>query len=158
MLGPHELSVGPLATATGLTLVLARSSDQESFLVSGATDTPIAIFLEGEHRFGYIPSASTDYSGVLVPAVTIEIDETSVLDERAGKPAGALVRKHAQLYIMAQHQPRARPQSVAIISNLPACFENETAVFGRWQIVLGEGLSKRVLMKIDITVKDTGPS
>ena len=42
---------------------------------------------------------------------------------------------------------------VAIGADLPPCHENEFAAFARWQIVLGQGFSKRVLKTIDIRVK-----
>jgi hypothetical protein len=154
MLAPQEFSVGPLASASGMTLVLRRHQQEASFLVTSATNAPTAIFLDDEFRFVCMPSAdNTSWNGILIPNVAIELDETRILDANEGQPPGALVRKKSQLFIMAKYQPQGPTTPIAIVSNLPRCLENQSAAFGRWQIVLGEGLSKRVLMKIDATTK-----
>jgi hypothetical protein len=150
MLAPHEFSVGPVALASGMTLVLRRGTREASFLVTAATGEPTAIFLDGEHRFSFMPSAdNTDWCGILVPNVAVEIDEASILDANEGQPLGALVRKHSRLLVRAKRDPRTGITPVAIVADLPPCHENESSTFARWHIVLGEGMSKRVLFKID---------
>ncbi|MEA2950742.1 MAG: hypothetical protein QOJ96_262 [Alphaproteobacteria bacterium] len=42
MLAAHEFIVGPLASASGMTLVLRRHEREASFLVSAAADIPTA--------------------------------------------------------------------------------------------------------------------
>ena len=154
MLAPHEFRVGPLATATGMTLVMRRHAQEASFLVSAATDVPAAIFLDGEFRFAWMPTAdNTSWHGVLVPNVTIEVDATSILDAGRGRPLGVLVRRQSELAVAAQREPRGQASLVPIVSGLPPCHENESAAFSRWQIVLGEGLSKRVLFEVDAAPK-----
>lgn len=154
MLAPHEFSVGPVALASGLTLVLRRHAHEASFLVTTATPEPIAVFLDGEHRFAFMPSAgNADWSGILVPNVTIEIDQTSVLDSNEGEPLGALVRKHSRLLIRAKRDPRMGASSVIVGDGLPPCHENESAAFARWQIGLGAGTSRRVLLTVDAAEK-----
>lgn len=149
MLAPHEFLVGPLALASGITLLLRRDARDASFLVTSAPGEPTAIFLDGQHRFSYMPSAGNDdWTGVLVPNVAIEIDETSILDASEGQPLGVLVRKHTRLSIQA-HDPHRSLSTIAIVADLPACHENESAAFARWQIVVGDGLSKRVLKTFD---------
>lgn len=151
MLAPHEFLVGPVALASGITLLLRRDARDASFLVTSAPGEPTAIFLDGQHRFSYMPSAGNDdWTGVLVPNVAIEIDETSILDASEGQPLGVLVRKHTRLSIRAQRDPRRSVSTIAIVADLPACHENESAAFARWQIVVGEGLSKRVLKTFDV--------
>jgi len=154
MLAPQEFSVGPLASASGMTLVLRRHQQEASFLVTFATNAPTAIFLDGEFRFACMPSAdNTSWGGILIPNVAIEVDETRILDANEGRPPGTLVRKLSQLVVMAKYQPHGSTSPIVIVSDLPPCPENYSVAFGRWQIVLGEGLSKRVLMKIDATTK-----
>ena len=84
-----------------------------------------------------------------MPNVAIEIDETSILDASEGQPLGVLVRKHTRLSIRAQRDPHRSASTIAIVADLPACHANESAAFARWQIVVGEGLSKRVLKTFD---------
>jgi hypothetical protein len=154
VLAAHEFFVGPLASAAGLTLVLRRHELEASFLVSAAADIPTAIFLDGEFRFTCMPSVdNTSWNGIVVPNITIEVDETSILDANRGQPPGTLVRKETQLFIMAKHQPHGRATPIAIVSSLPPCHENQSAAFGRWHIVLGEGLSKRALFKVELPEK-----
>jgi len=53
----------------------------------------VAIFLDGQFRiFLHGKRGNTDWTGVLVPNVTVEIDEFSLLDPSQGQPQGALVR------------------------------------------------------------------
>lgn len=87
MLAAHEFFVGPLASAPGLTLVLRRHEREASFLVSAAADIPTAIFLDGDFRFTCMPSVdNTSWNGIVVPNITIEVDETSILDAKRGQP------------------------------------------------------------------------
>jgi hypothetical protein len=155
MLAPHEFSVGPVALASSMTLVLRRGAREASFLVTAATGEPTAIFLDGEHRFSFMPSAgNTDWSGILVPNVVVEVDETSILDANEGQPLGSIVRKHSLLLVRAKRDQRMGVTPIAIVADLPTCHENESVVFARWQIMLGEGLSKRVLFKVDALRND----
>jgi hypothetical protein len=151
MLAAHEFFVGPLASASGMALMLRRHEREASFLVSAAADIPTAIFLDGEFRFTCMPSVNnTSWNGIVVPNIIIEVDETSILHPDRGEPPGTLVRKQTQLFIMAKHQPHGRTTPIGIVSMLPPCHENQSAAFGRWHIVLGEGTSKRVLFTVEL--------
>jgi hypothetical protein len=107
-----------LALASGITLLLRRGAGEASFLVTSAPGEPTAIFLDGQYRFSYMPSAGNDdWTGVLVPNVAIEIDETSILDASEGQPLEVLVRKHTRLSIRAQRDPHRSVSTIAIVAD-----------------------------------------
>lgn len=152
MLAPHEFTVGPISTADGMTLVLARSKYETAMLITAATETRTAVILEGEFRFASLQSTgNTNWSGILVANVSLEIDETSVIALDGGRPPGALIRKQTQLFIVTQDRPGGRSILIPLVVGLPPSHENESAGFTRWRVMIGEGLARRELRAIDAT-------
>jgi hypothetical protein len=73
--------IGKIGKAEGLTLVMPVGKYDDWILVTTAYAQPTAIFLDGNHRFLTIDCAdNTNYKGLLVSNVRIEIDETSVYE------------------------------------------------------------------------------
>jgi hypothetical protein len=148
MLSANEFSVGYLANAVGLTLVLAQETGGTSFIVAPTGQSMIAIALEGSHRFSSFDCrGNTHWQGLLIPNIMVEVDETSISQSM---PLGVLVRTGTTLAIKTKLD-RLGTQSVPLIENLTACGEGLSAVFSHWSVVLGEGRSKRTLKSIEVT-------
>jgi hypothetical protein len=65
-------------------------------------------------------------------------------------PLGTLVRKTDSLYVVARPDfGRPANSFVPILANLPVGDAKMEAGFKRWQIVVGKGRAKRVLMTFD---------
>ena len=157
MLRPEEFAVGsfPETDADELTLMLPRRSSEETILIAGAAGEKIAVYL-GQHEYDACPCGDSDaWKGLLIPGVSIELDEASVFDPgHEDPPLGSLVREGTGLSIIAKivdshYINRAQP--VALVGGLPQCREHVSAGFRKWQIILGEDADKRVLASIDVT-------
>ena len=148
MLSPHEFSIGHLNDATArLTLVLPRGQHDIAFFIAGSDTSKIAVALEGDHRFlSFNCSGNTSWSGVVIPNVTVEVDETSVTDLA---PLGVLVRAGTTLAIKTKRDGGMGNQTVPIATDLTPCADTLMARFSRWRVVIGEGLSKRELKAIE---------
>ena len=107
MLSPEEMRMDYVGKAEGLTLVVPVGKYGDWFLVTTADATPAAIFLEGDQRFVAIDcSDNTNYKGLLIPNVRIEVDETSVYDAVSNyPPPGMIVRKNDGLFVGASGRP-----------------------------------------------------
>jgi len=152
MLSANEFSVGHVCDATaGLTLVLPRGQGDMAFLVAGSDRSKIAVFLEGEHRFlSFECSGNMSWSGIIVPNVTVEVDETSVTDSA---PPGVLVRSGTSLAIKTKQEGGMGTQTVPVATGLALCSDTLIARFTRWRVVIGDGISKRELRAIDTAAK-----
>jgi hypothetical protein len=149
MLSPHEFSVGCISDATGLTLVLPRGNYETSFIVNAAVEPKIAVVLEGDHRFlSFECSDNTSWKGLIVPNILIEVDETSVVDT---VPLGAVVRSGTTLAIRVKWDGGMGNRTVPLITELTPCRDDLAAAFTRWSIIIGEGLSRRELMAVEIS-------
>jgi hypothetical protein len=158
MLSPTEFSVGSIGDATTLTLVLSRGKYEYPILVTQAPGSLFAVFLDGQHRFTTFDCTNNGHwKGLLIPNVTLELDETSVVDSnKFDVPLGALVRKGAQLSVSAKQDGGFPTASmVPLIVGLTPSGDGMEASFSRWQIVLGESTAKRVLKVIDVAAKPT---
>jgi hypothetical protein len=157
MLLPEEFSVGCIGeVTTGLALVLPRGRYEHMILITCASGSPYAIFLDGEHEFNGFECSNNDvWKGLLIPNVRIEVDEGSVfVAEGMYPPLGALVRKNTQIEIVTLADGGFREKNrTPLIVDLPPCHQNIAAGFAKWRIVLGEGIAKRELMHINIGEK-----
>jgi hypothetical protein len=158
MLKPSECFSGTLADITRLSLVLPREKYERHFLIVPFADKMHVIFLGIAERFeSFERTRDTPWSGLIVPNVEIELDETSasVFDAQSQyAPPGALVRVKDRLQIAAKFADRhhAMPGTqIPILAGLPPCSENSAVGFKRWKIVLGEGEAKRMLFTVDLT-------
>ena len=154
MLSSEEMRVDYVGRAEGLTLVVPVGKHDDWFLVTTADATPAAIFLDGDHRFVAIDCAdNTNYKGLLIPNVRIEVDETSVYDAVGNHaPPGMVVRQNDGLFVAASaDRMRMRSDLFALQRGLAASDVNLSAGFSKWQIVLGNDPHQRVLKTIDLT-------
>ncbi len=155
MLLPDEFSVGPLADAGPLTLMLPRSKYEHHFLIGGSPEEPVAICLSEEHRYTAFQSAGNDaHKGMLIPNVRIEVDPASVLDPNSHDlPIGAIVRRGTILGVMAKLEGQGfySGQVVPLVSGLPEARDGYAVGFGRWAITLGADEDRRSLFEIDLT-------
>jgi hypothetical protein len=153
MLRPDEIAVGSFPEAEGLTLMLPRDERDEPILISAVGGEKMAIYL-GRHKYNACPCGdSTNWRGILVAGVSIELDLTSSFDaERDFGPLGSLIRGGTGLDIVTEAKDDhyiTRRQHVGLLNNLPPSREGYSAGFTRWQIALGEGDTKRVLLAVD---------
>jgi len=152
MLLPHDFSMGYIGDATQLTLVLPVDDYDRAFLVTLAPGKPTAIFVDERESFAsFTCENNTSWKGILIPNVTIELDEKTTFDAVGwSPPLGMLVRREGGLFISTKAEGTfRRDTSVPILTGLPAGQAKMAAGFKKWQIVIGEGLSKRVLMGFD---------
>lgn len=153
MLRPDEFTVGALKDATPLSLVLPRSKYEEPFLVGGTHDEPIAVFVGDKHSFHSFPCADNEtWKGLIIPNVRIEADHGSLLSDSDGIPGGALVREADRLVVWSISKASGFPDAVGVelVRNLSRTAERMRAAFLRWQIVIGEGHTRRVMKQIEI--------
>lgn len=152
MLFPHEFSVGCIGSATQLTLVLPVGEYDRACLVTFASGEPTAIFVDERESFpAFVCKKNTSWKGILVPNITIELDESALFDVVGwSPPLGMLVRREDGIFISARLEGRI-PQNtlIPIMTGLPASQADMAAGFKKWKIVIGEGLSKRTLMNFD---------
>ena len=113
-----------------------------------------AIRIDRGYRFVAIDCAdNTNYKGLLIPNVRIEVDETSVYDTAGNyAPPGMVVRQNDGLFVAASaDRMRMRSDLFALQRGLAASGVNLSAGFSKWQIVLGDAHRQRVLKTIDLT-------
>jgi hypothetical protein len=142
MLSPHEFSLGSIGDAVGLTLVL-HANRGTTFLVNATVEPKVAVVLEGDHALhSFECTGNGSWQSVLIPNVSIEVDETSVVDNT---PLGALVRSGTMLAIKTKWDGRTGNGRVPLVNDLTKCPDHHSASFTRWRIVIGDGVSKREL-------------
>ena len=151
MLRPQDFSVSFFGEAVGLSLALPRGKYDDCAIIAPAGEGLTAVTLEGDNPFmSFNCTNNTSWKGVLIPNISIEIDETSIFDpEDGGAPLGSLVRATSTLAIVSVSEGGFRRQArVPLVAGLPLCAENFTAGFRRWKILIGEGLSRQELKAI----------
>lgn len=153
MLKPSECFAGPISGGSGLTLVLPRTDSERRILLVGSGKELTAVFLDGSNGiepFASFPCSDNDYwSGLHIPNVEIEIDETSISGRHeTNAPLGAVTRIGETLALQAKD--RSWTFQIELLKGLPACVAEKTATFQKWQIVLGSGADKRILHKIEV--------
>ncbi|UFW51096.1 MULTISPECIES: hypothetical protein [Bradyrhizobium] len=153
MLSPPELGLGYIGAATSLTLVLPVDRYDYCFLVATAGEEPTAIFLDERYQFqAFGCLGNTSYKGLLIPDVRIEVDETLIFDA-AGRWAvpGMMVRRDDGLFISTMDERGGgRNPLIAVQRGLSLSEQGMAAGFARWQVVIGEGIEKRVLKVIEL--------
>lgn len=155
MLTPFEFSVGAIADASGLTLLLPRATGDEPMLVTTAGERFVAVFLGESHTFeGFECGTADGWKGLLIPDVQIEIEESSAFDaQREYAPYGALVRTANNLSLAARLQDEYRiyrQHLVPLVTGLATCRGELSAGFRQWRIILGEGENKRILKEFSV--------
>ena len=149
MIKPSECLVGKLEDASILTFLMPRTSDEETFLIVPEERLQSAIFLGRNHKYkSFDCTNNTTWQGLLIPNVCIELDEDSLFDPGSGNvPIGSLVRVDNCLRICVRplESRMVLKSYITIINDLSPCAIGYSAGFRKWQIVLGEGLEKRIL-------------
>lgn len=154
MLRLDEFRVGNLAEEAGdsLTLLLPRDQYEHAALIGEVFDQRYGIVLDGDlPGQAYLVGNDDDWRGILVPSVSLEVDEKSAFDPVGGIEAGALIREATYLSIGAsagQHPRVGRPLKIVVTKDLPACGEHEAVGFRRWRIAIGEGYDRRELFSV----------
>lgn len=159
MLFANEFSVGALANATPLSLILPRNQYEATALVGTLKDTPAAVFLSGQFAFSFLPSVDNhSWKGLIIPNVRVEVDPTSLYNgDNIGGGLGTVIRMDTRLIVKAKSERfYGDGVSVTLHDGLTPCAEGYTAGFANWQVVLGEGQDKRVLWRVPDT--DDKPS
>jgi len=156
MLAPEEFTVGTFASAPAGSLILPRNKHEATAIVGLLDDAPTAVLLGNRFPFHYFPTAGSEtWSGMIIPKVRVEVDESTAFDPAyGGSPLGTVVRAAAELSIYGTTERSfGRHVAVSLVSNLPATPDGSVG-FSRWQVVLGAGTEKRILFKIDVPTAD----
>ncbi len=150
MLSAKEFTVGTLADAKPLSLMLPRTKHEATVLVGQTENSPAAVFLGGQYNFhSFECSEAINWRGLLIPNVRVEVDETSLFDPQfVSASLGILVRTDTKLIVYAKAEQSYRRLRVILETDLPTTHDL-AAGFSRWRIVIGEGQDKRVLREID---------
>ncbi|OAE50058.1 hypothetical protein A7J67_04490 [Achromobacter xylosoxidans] len=146
MLSVDEFTVGTIAQASPLSLVVGRGTYEPPTLIGWENDRVVVVQLEGPQAFScYACDQSENDGGILIANVRIEVDEASAFNAQYEDVAlGSVVRKECQLAIRAKFPTAIRPSYVTLHGDLPSAGTHQ-AGFKRWQIVLGEGPARRIL-------------
>lgn len=146
MLALSEFAIRALSEAAPLALHLSVDGDAP-MLVVAAEEGPLAIFLSGNYAFHVTHCAGRDdWYGVQLLGVQLEIDETSVRPHRG--PPGALGRTGSKLVMRTLLEKPRRMTTTTVVDSLD---EASTEVhFLKWQITLGSGPDKRVLLTVEV--------
>lgn len=152
MLTVDEFSAGDLSTAKPISLLRPTASHDREVLVAGSDDKPIAIILHDEYAYQWFQAAgSSDWTGLIIPNLRIELDETSAFDARYERPPlGAAMRKGSELAICTKQQNGMGMAHISLIGGLHSLGDHKVG-FTRWQLVLGEDTMKRIIRKFDLT-------
>jgi hypothetical protein len=148
MLTVNEFSVGNIGAIKPISLVLPRDEQETEMLIVGTLETPIAMILDGAHSFKWFESTgNTHWTGLIIPNLRVELDEKSA---SAGPMAlGAAMRQGSELAICGKRDGSNGTTFVSMLSGLPLL--DHKVGFSRWQLVIGEGLEKRVIRKFDVS-------
>ncbi len=153
MLTPDQISVRELGSIAEFGLLLPRNQYEATFLLCPAEAGPIAVYLEGKHIFlSFHSSGTSNYSGVFVNSIRIEIDHTSVFDPDLDEvPLGSLIREADKLFIWTKCEERGFPRrlKVSLIANLPECTEGKRAGFAKWHLTVGPDSNSQSLITVD---------
>ena len=150
MLAPEEFTVGSFASAAVGSLILPRTKYEAIVLVGVLQDVATAVFLSEEHQFHCMSTEGAQWAGLIIPNVTVEVDEFSAIDMSSGSaPLGSIVRSADHLAVLAKPERSRWGAEVSLIRNLPA-IQSGSVGFTRWQVVLGTGDTKRVLHKVQL--------
>lgn len=156
MLSPEEFTVGTFASAPVGSLILPRNQHEAAVIVGLLDEKPTVVFLGDRFQFTYFHTAgSENWSGMIIPNVRVEVDESTAFDPWYGSSSlGAVVRSATHLGVYAKSERSfGRHQAVTLTSNLPA-IDNGGVGFTKWQVVLGTGTDKRILLTIDAEKAD----
>jgi hypothetical protein len=128
----------------------------EATVIVGLLDeAPTAVFLSDQFQFHYFHTAgSKNWSGLIIPNVRVEVDESTAFDPGyGGSPLGAVVRAATELSVYAKTERSfGRSRAVPLVST--ASYLRGSIGFTKWQVVLGAGPEKRILLKIDAQTAD----
>jgi hypothetical protein len=152
MLLPHEFSLGYIGSVIQLTLVLPVGDYDRACLVTLAPGKPTAIVVDERDSFASFGCENnTSWKGILVTNVAIELDEKATFDVVGWMPPlGMLVRRENGIFISVRPDGAIpRNTLIPIAGGLPTSEASMAVGFKKWQIVIGEGLSKRTLMSFD---------
>jgi hypothetical protein len=158
MLKPSEITAGLLDHAAPMTLAFPQENYGQLALVFANGEKKYGFFLDGHEEYLHHMIALTDendWNCALVPGVEIELDPNSSYNMASRyPPIGSLVRQGEDLAVQTSNVGSRLPHlgnAFVIVSGLPKCAPNQKACFTRWQIVLGQGIEKRILHTVDVT-------
>lgn len=149
MLSATEFTVDTFGNATPLSLVLPRNKHEAAAIIGSVEGAPAAVFLSGNFTFSCFKSAGNHHwRGLIVPNVRVEVDETSIFDpDYDGVPLGSIVRSDTRLIIRAQAEHTFGQATAITLHQDLAPTGDFKAAFGQWQVVIGEGVERRVLWR-----------
>ena len=152
MLSANEFTVGTVADAPTGSLVIPRSKDEASMLVGSLDGAPVAVFLGERFQFQHFPtSEGSNWSGLIIPGVSIEVDEATAFDAAYGRMLGAAVRQadYLGIYATTDRSGGGRARVVPFATGLSKASDASVG-FRSWQIVVGSGYEKRVLHSVQV--------
>lgn len=156
MLKPSECFAGPISHATATSLILPRTQFEHLALIVVSDGKKHAVCLDGVDRelfMAFECDTNDNWAGLHVPSIAIELDETSLTDIEGFYPqVGSMIRSDDKLFLHVRDNGQMMGRGGArlpILTGLPKCAERRDACFTKWQIVLGEGVGKRVLHIVD---------
>ncbi len=152
MIDPSECFVAPISAAKSMTLVLPRTTYEYRCLIVTVGEKPVVVCLDEYPQLGrflaFECQNNESWKGLHLPGVRIELDETSLHDaERHFAPLGSMVRIEGKLALQVRFEGNHQGSYATIYDGLPMCPPYMSACFLKWQIVLGEAETKRVLWR-----------
>ncbi|NKK40327.1 hypothetical protein GFL72_38130 [Rhizobium leguminosarum bv. viciae] len=150
MLSISEFRVGDVAEAPLGSLILPRSTREQPGLIGQVEDVPYFVFLNARNNFGaFEQSVRLRNPGIIIPDVSVEVDESSVGEYDAWDArAGSFVFEGGKVGVLAGD---TRTEGVGrFMVTVADVTRSEVSVsFSRWQVVLGSGRDRKVLLSID---------
>jgi hypothetical protein len=152
MLSADEFTVGYLGSAEPTSLVVPRFSPGEAILVGHIDGNPTAAFITGKYaNLCFESKGNTSWSGLIVPGVRVEVDEATLFEpSRLDAPFGSIIRLDTRLVVRARRERSFGDAThVTLQDNLASAGELR-AGFTKWQVIIGEGVSKRILWSTEM--------
>lgn len=153
MISISQAFAGSLQDAPPMSFFVATSLGGLEMLVIGTPDDRSAIVLSGEDPFVAYEYGFSDWEGLIIKNVALELDLTGVFASRSGHaPAGCiiLVGEQAKIRLVGTH---GMMRTIPIDSAKQSQQTHVGVAFPRWQITLGQGDQKQVLKTIDVCPK-----
>ena len=151
---PQHLRPTKLSEAQSPSIVRQTGKYGASFLVAGADEQTMVIFLDGQYQFrAFRRSEASNWEGLEIESVELELDVEEAADlSSIGRAPGMMVRRDDVLTIVAVSDgPFRRAIDVPVLSKLDGS-TGAAVGFPKWRAIVRVGDERRVVWECTVPV------